>query len=430
VADAGNLAEMAGLDVEHCYEQALALLRRSDDATGFVASPALPHYRSVWTRDAAFTALGALASGDERLIDGVRRTLRTLAMRQSKLGQIPSAYWPQREYWDWGESGSTDATSLFIITASKLHEVARDDQLVGELRVALERAATWLSYQDANNFGLIDSPEAADWMDSSLNRSGKVFYNNVLFAHALDSIAALAPSGRAVYEEQARWTKEKINLLFWPSADRRLDEVLAHVPRPPTSVREFPHPAAAAAFAAAASDSRSHYLTHVQFGRFVDRCDVLANLLAVLWGIAEGDRASRILEYLEESDIDQPYPVRCWPEAIGEGDASGMWKLSVERFQHPRWRNQPWTYHNAAIWPFIGGLYVVALSRHGRKERARAALMRLAEANQLSAGEGEWGFHEWLHGRTGEPGGASQQTWNAGTYVLAYHVLAGHTAIV
>jgi len=30
-----------------------------------------------------------------------------------------------------------------------------------------------------------------------------------------------------------------------------------------------------------------------------------------------------------------------------------------------------------------------------------------------------WAFHEWFHGRTGEPRGMAGQSWNAAVYILA-----------
>ncbi len=67
----------------------------------------------------------------------------------------------------------------------------------------------------------------------------------------------------------------------------------------------------------------------------------------------------------------------------------------------------------------MGAFHAVALAGVGRKQEAEGLLERVAAANRV----GEWGFHEWLHGRSGEPGGAPAQTWNAGAFVLAYHLL-------
>ena len=53
------------------------------------------------------------------------------------------------------------------------------------------------------------------------------------------------------------------------------------------------------------------------------------------------------------------------------------------------------------------------------EQRAEQALEALAAANRLN----DWQFNEWLHGKTGEPSGMAGQSWNAATYILAYHAL-------
>ena len=66
---------------------------------------------------------------------------------------------------------------------------------------------------------LVDHPEAADWMDSSIGRRGKVFYTNCLFAKAVECMNELA----AVRQDKERFgevkiIKERINVLLWPEA--------------------------------------------------------------------------------------------------------------------------------------------------------------------------------------------------------------------
>jgi glycogen debranching enzyme len=68
-------------------------------------------------------------------------------------------------------------------------------------------------------------------------------------------------------------------------------------------------------------------------------------------------------------------------------------------------------------------LYVAALVRAGRRERAGAELALLAAAN-LALKDGEPGaFNEWLHGQTGKPMGARWQAWSAGMFLYACHAV-------
>jgi glycogen debranching enzyme len=82
--------------------------------------------------------------------------------------------------------------------------------------------------------------------------------------------------------------------------------------------------------------------------------------------------------------------------------------------------NMPEQYHNGGIWPFVGGFYVAALVKSGRREQAAQILEKLAEVNRQGVKE-EWEFNEWCHGGTGRPMGYPYQAWSAGMYVFAYH---------
>jgi len=76
--------------------------------------------------------------------------------------------------------------------------------------------------------------------------------------------------------------------------------------------------------------------------------------------------------------------------------------------------NLPHHYHDGGVWPFIGGFYVAALVKTGRRDAARSALRFLAALNH----QGE--FNEWHHGETRAPMGVRDQAWSAGMYLYAY----------
>ncbi|HET9017761.1 MAG TPA: hypothetical protein VFN57_19315, partial [Thermomicrobiaceae bacterium] len=418
-----------GRVVDEGWSRAIDLLEHCAGEAGFVASPSLPHYAAVWARDAAITSLGANVSGNPALVATSRRTLETLARLQSPLGQIPNAYWPARGYWDWGEAGCTDATALFVIAAEHHVRATGDAALAAALWPAVGRALTWLRYQDANNVGLIDSPAGGDWMDSTLNRHGKVFHVNVLYQRAAWAAERLAGGLGQPAVADAEGIRRRLNLLFWPEAGADFAGLLAHVTRQPGADASWPHQSTRGAWQAAVSPDRWHYLAGVSWGRVTDVCDVLANLLAVLWGVAEGERAGWVLDGLAAAGVDTPYPSRCWPDAIGAEGPGGELLQAAEGLQHPRWRNPPYHYHNGAVWPYVGGFSVLAHLRAGRRADAEAQLAALAAANRLGEGRA-WGFHEWIEPRTGQPLGAADQAWNAGMYLLAYRAVADGAATV
>ena len=406
---------------EECYEEAKHLLKECCSESGFVASPSDIHYGGIWTRDAAYTAWGALLTGEDQLIQNAAASLQTMASHQAPLGQIPNAVWPKRGYWDWGENGSTDSSALFIITLGRYFAATSDDGLVDKLLPIASKAASWLAHQDASNFGLIDSPAASEWMDSTLNRSGKVFYNNVLYAEAIRTLEVFGGDFSLLSFSEI---VDRINALFWPSYDDPFSLLLSHVPYRADDFH-FPHETSPNAYRDAASEAGRFYISHVDYGRIIDRCDVLANSLSVVLDVAPPARANAVLDHLLAASRNSPFPGQTWTEPDDAGDDSpGLWKSDVDRYQGARWRNRPLQYHNAGIWPFVGGFFVGALIKAERLEHAAVELCRLADANEVAAPGGRWGFLEWLDGRDGAPRGTPRQAWSAGAYAYAFQSLA------
>lgn len=396
------------------------LLHRALLPAGFVASPSFDHYGAVWARDAALACLGASASGDEELASGTEATLRTLGTLAAPTGQIPNAYWPSREYWDWGEAGSTDASAWFVIALGQHVAATGRAAVAEELWPAALRALQWLTAQDATGTGLIESPAAGDWMDSSLNRSGRVFHVNVLHHWAAETAALMA--GRLGFSPPVdpKPIATAVDLLFWPRDDADLAS-LTSAPYPQGTEAQFPHPLAAGEYGRLASHRRRHYLAGVSFGRFTDRCDVLAHCLGIASGLITGERAATVLDYLDGTGCDDPYPSRTWPEPFLPGDPDTLLDETADELQAPQWRNPPGDYHNGAVWPYVGAIHAAAAAVAGRLDRASELLRGTAAANKLDG----WGFHEWIRVPDGEPMGPRDQTWNAGAFLWAQALLAG-----
>ncbi|MDI6782470.1 MAG: amylo-alpha-1,6-glucosidase [bacterium] len=114
--------------------------------------------------------------------------------------------------------------------------------------------------------------------------------------------------------------------------------------------------------------------------------------------------------------MDSPYPVKAVYPAVIPGAQD--WR---EYYRNNN-LNLPNQYHNGGIWPFIGGFYIAALAKAGRKNKAEYQLFKLAELNAKGI-QGEWEFTEWAHGVTGEPMGARSQAWSAGMYLYAFHAV-------
>lgn len=397
---------------DEALERSVELLLRASSPRGYLASPEFDHYAQMWSRDAAISSLGALVSGDDRLISGAIRTLESMSATATHLGQIAAVIHVDDDAWDWGEGGVVDATAWYVILAGAVFATTRDTAIARNHWGPVAKAMNWLRHQDVTGTGLVSSAPSTDWMDSSLVRSGRTLNLNALYhwaALAAERLARVVGAEPPVDPTDLEW---RINTLFWPDAEQGPEELMTGLPRAP---RRFPHSATVRAHGEAAARPRKSYVSHVIHSHYDEHCDVLANTILVCTGVADATRSTLILNHLTESGIDQPHPSRVWITAIDTTRPSSMFVPGIEVHLDPRWSNKQGAYHNGGAWPYVGGFRATALALTGRTEAASALLDRLALANSIDS----WGFHEWFHGVTGEPGGARSQTWNAGAYLLA-----------
>ncbi len=394
--------------IQTALKKAQAILDSECSPIGLIASP--EGYPHVWARDSVITALGALLSpGHENCL---RVSLHTLGGQQSELGAIPNNVSLATGRLDHTNAGSVDSNLWFILGHAFQQRAFRDTSFLRQHWPTLEKALLWLRYQDSNGCGLLEVHEAADWADLLANRFN-VLYDNVLWYAALRAMAEMAG---ALGLETGRWSamaddvRHKIRIVLWVGKENEEEWGPAcpgHTEWAHTLSQVDP-----------VLVKRPFFLPYVAFRDFGDYCDVFGNLLAILLGVANPAQEKRILDYLHQVGIANPYPVRVLHPVIHPGNKD--WR---EYYRNNN-LNLPEQYHNGGIWPFVGGFYVAALVKTGRIDEARRQLQKLAEANRLGI-EQEWEFNEWCHGRSGQPMGYPHQAWSAGMYVFAYHCVAG-----
>jgi glycogen debranching enzyme len=380
-------------DVDECAARAVALLRANlSDAGVLAAAPTARAeargYRAIFGRDAAVCALGMAISGDATLEREAATGLVTLARHQARNGQIPKYVDLRSDEADFWYLGCIDATLWWLIAIAVLdrHDATRG--LRRALSAPIDAATRWLGCQEHQRFFLLQQNEASDWADI-MPRSGFVLYSNALW-YAVKMLYGLP---------QAAETRRNANRLFHPfgaSLDEyRRGRLLTHYARHRARNREL-------------------YLSFVNFSFFGDEGDVFGNTLAIVCGVADDASAHRTLHALMRAGVADPYPVRVLCDPIPE--QSMLWRPYMTRHR----QNYAWQYHNGGIWPFVGGFYVGALTAAGLRAEATAELHKLAQANALA----DWGFCEWLHGRTLEASGMRGQSWNAAAFLLARHAVA------
>jgi glycogen debranching enzyme len=401
--------------IEEAHERAIEALHRCATPFGFRASGLSPGYPQVWARDNVITGLGAVLCGDPDLQATFRAALDTLGSHQSPHGLIPLNVDPQTDEVSTENAGAVDA-NLWYILGHYYHYLRSGD--LTYLRAnwpRLQQALTWLRFQDMNECGLLEVPEAGDWMDLMAVRYN-VLYDNVLYGAALWAAAHLAPlcgSDPGHYPCTAAGVWERLNLLLW--VDRCW--IPAHFAEHLERLKKMRLEWYMLYHNVGTISSRPFYLPYVAFREYGDYCDTLGNLLAVLCGLADEHRTDHILRYLHQVGANRPFPTKAIYPPIYPG--SPDWR----EYYRSRNLNLPHQYHNGGIWPFIGGFHIAALVKLGWWQEAEEMLHALAEANRLGVRE-EWEFNEWLHGETGQPMGYAYQGWSAGMYLYAYHAVA------
>lgn len=378
--------------VVECTARSVELLRRNSTQQGILAASPSPaaearHYTRIFGRDAAICVLGMVVSGDEALIATARQSLETLAEHQAENGQIPKYVDPLGNEADFWYLGCIDATLWWLIAVRFFNQRHPEARLAAVLAPEVQRALTWLHCQEHQRLFLLQQNEASDWADI-MPRSGFVLYTNALwyFVKILFDLP---------HREETRF---HFNHLFYPFSrhmpDYRRLRLLTHYIRNKTSRGEL-------------------YLSFVNFSFWGGEGDILGNLLAILLGLADDRPTHRILHALEQSGAGDPYPIRATCSPIIRDDI--LWRPYMGRHR----QNIDYQYHNGGSWPFIGGFHVLALASVGRAGKAREVLEKLAQANYVN----DWAFHEWFHGRSGEPNGMVGQSWNAAMFLLARYGL-------
>ena len=387
--------------LQECHERAIDVLKRNSTPVGVRAAAPTElakkrEYTAIFGRDAAICALGMALSGDPALERAAIAGLDTLGAHQAPNGQIPKFVAPERSEADFWYLGCIDATLWWLIALALLDQWSaegnRPSGLLRHYRRQVALALQWLGAQEHQRFFLLQQNEASDWADI-MPRSGFVLYTNALWYRVK----------RFFNLPNAAATRENFNGMFHPFSAR---------------LPEYRRARLLNEYAMKRARNRDLYLSFVNFASFGQEGDVFGNVLAVLSGALGPSASRRTIDALLASGVHEPYPVRAVVQPIRK--QSALWRPYMARHR----QNSAWQYHNGGIWPMIGGFWIAALARCGRKRVARTELVKLARACALD----EWAFAEWLHGRTSAPRGMERQSWNAAAFLFAEHAVAAKQA--
>jgi glycogen debranching enzyme len=393
-------------------ERALEVLRRCVTPNGFRASGLAAGYPQVWARDNGIIFLGAVASGEAELIAAGRAALETLGAHQSLRGLIPLNVNPDTGFISTENAGAVDSNLWYILGHYLYFRTTGDTEFLLCHWPRIDRALVWLEYQDMNECGLLEIPEAGDWMDLLAVRYNTLYDNALYYGAALAHQQLARHLGECVAAHalvvDAAGIHDRLNSLMWVDRCWVAEHFAEHLERLKTFRLEW----FLLYHNIGTISSRPFYLPWVAFREYGDWCDSLGNLLAILTGLADGHRTEHILRYMLQVGMAEPYPTKAIHPPIYPGESD--WR----EYYRSRNLNLPHQYHNGGIWPMIGGFHVAALVRHTWRTIAERALVALADANRQGLND-QWEFNEWLHGASGHPMGYAQQAWSASMFLYA-----------
>jgi glycogen debranching enzyme len=399
--------------VEEAYLKAVEYLLQNETEHGMAAARPSADlekstYSSLFSRDVGVCTLGMLASGNEKLVHMAKQSLANLTKSQSARGQFPQNYVVEKSEIHWWMPGTIDGSIWWSIGFLEYFKATGDRSFYDEYKANLDRAYTWLTYQDTNNDSLLEQGESAGW-DDEMPRHGTVLYTNCLW-YWLNDLRVEVEKRDDLKETRDR-IKEGINTLLWV---HKGDDTGSNYVPDNRYTREQVYAGTMIEWSNAQAVYLPYYLGYSAHREFEMRCDVFGNTLACLTGVADAKQAELFTDFIFRTGVNLPYPVKVLYPPIYPGEPD--WKPYMAKGR----QNYPWQYHNAGIWPFVGGFWVWWLARYDNA-LAEKELEKLAEAAAIN----DWEFNEYLHGQHGTPMGIAHQSWNMAMYIAAYHAVKG-----
>jgi len=334
-------------------------------------------YPEPYTRDLMISILGIAVSGNQQLMDSIRKVLETLANNQTRHGHITSLVH------DRDDRGASDTTPLFLLAAGIYRKLTGES---GFLKEAVDKALVWMEYQSPSDRLMVAQQPTSDWRDEQWVFGYGLFVNTLVYSYL--NMLNFPEKAEQMHKDMERFT------ISGGTMHHHVHEGLV--------VKHKPYYA---------------FWSYKIYSS--ERFDLLGNSIAILSGIASASRADELVTWIEDEcngmkkrgELAVDLPPNFFPYTK-KGDPD--WISRYEDY------NNPGEYHNGGIWPFICGFYIAALVAAKRYKLAREKLNILTDFIKLSSSNSiEFGFNEWHKAQDGKPMGQDWQTWSASMYLYA-----------
>lgn len=334
-------------------------------------------YPEPYTRDLMISILGIVVSGNQKLLDSIRKVLETLAKNQTEHGHIPSLVH------DSDDRGASDTTPLFLLACGIFRKATGEADFLTD---AVEKSLNWMSHQSPSDRYLIAQQPTSDWRDEQWVLGYGLYVNTLVYSYL--KILDRQESAEGMRRAMGRFTITS--------------GVIHHHVHEGLVVKHKPYYA---------------FWSYKILSS--ERFDLLGNSLAILSGLASPSRADEMISWIEDEcvamkdkgELNCNLPPNFFPFTKPEDPD---WHDRYAQY------NNPGDYHNGGIWPFICGFYIAALVAAKRFKLAEEKLIVLTQCVKLSHSEDlEFGFNEWIKAQDGKPMGQDWQTWSAAMYLYA-----------
>lgn len=354
---------------ELAYERALETIERCSTKYGMYASGGKNGYAGIWSRDTNITLIGASTDSNQKFKELWKKSLEVLGEYQSKLGQIPNAVLKLDKRKRQADFKSIDSSLWFVIGHYLYKERYKDASFFEKNKMKIKKAMTWLSYKDFGENNELEQQPTSDWQDAFPHKYGATINTQALYFKSLvlNKQKKIAKKLRKIVnksKEDGLWGKDYYWAYRWKN--------------------------------------------HNKYKEIGSWFDSLGNILAILFDLAKKKHAKKILSYISSHKVNRPYQLKDIYPPITKN--SEYW----QDYYYDA-KATPNNYLNGGIWPFIGGLYIVALVKMKKYKEAEKELQILAESNI----KGNI-FPEWINPKTKKTHGV-YQAWSAGTYIWAYN---------
>jgi len=366
--------------------KALQVIERAISEQGILASSEKKdNYARVWSRDSMMTGITGIFIKNQMIVDGLERSIKTLAGHQAENGQIPSNVYGDKA--SYGTLvGRTDATIWWIIGACEYITYSKDEVLKDALKEKIYKAFSCLKTWEFNQRGLLYSPLGGNWADEYVT-SGYVLYDNVLGYWALKNAAEL-------YEdENLRSLAETKKKLIENNFRKNSFDGSKYHPTAYQKAREKPY-----------------LWASLNANGYDERFDLAGNALAIFLGFdVELDGFTHFLEDLNKEFQHWMLPV--FYPIIFPKDAD--WNLLENNYSYD-FKNEPYQFHNGGSWPIYLGWLCVGLKKRGYGEIPEKIVNQY---EKLLTEKGS-SFREYYSTDQLIPSGTDQLCFSASGYLL------------